>query len=757
MRRTLVGAQRKGAIMPTKNKITLHGLMLVTLSLLTASAGYGQVGSLLGQVTFSTDCGVLSGVGSGVGVGITFDGTNLWYSCYNSKNSNDPNHYDLKKADPKTGTVLASYDIAGGLGALAYDATRNVIWAGEGGGVASNVGVVITIPLDSNKNVSGAYQVAFPVPQAYSSPPSSQDIVDGLAIDGVDDTLYIHYDFATEIAVYNAGTGAFIGFVPEAPGIQSGTPVMTNPPVPYCVVSGVAIGGNTLFEASDYCDYVWAVDKATQAEETASSFSVASSVGSSFDEKALTCDTSTFGGNDAIWVKGAFSPQQAYAFEVSPNSCGVGGQPATASVNISPSSLTFANQAVGTTSAAQAATLSNSGNSALSISSIAITGTNSGDFAQTNNCGASLAANSSCTINVTFTPAATGARTGTLTVTDNASNSPQTVSLSGTGMMLAVSVSPSSLSFGNQQVNTTSAPQAVTLSNSTSGSVTINSIAIAGTNSGDFAETNNCSGSLAAGASCTINVTFTPTAAGSRTATLTVTDNASNSPQTVSLSGTGVSLTVNVSPSSLSFGNQQVNTTSEPKAVTLSNTGSGSVTINSMAIAGANSGDFAETNNCGGSLPAGASCTVNVTFMPTATGSRAATLAVTDNASNSPQSVNLSGTGTAPTVSVSPTSLSFGTQLPLITSPPQTVTVKNTGYGPVTISSITISGSNAGDFAQSNNCGSSLAAGASCTISVTFTPTTLGNESATLNITDDATGSPQTVSLSGTGGISLSL
>ena len=97
----------------TKNRITLYATTLVAVLLFTASASYGQTGGLLGHVTFSTDCGFLSGVGSGVGVGITFDGTNLWYSCYNSKNSSDPNHFDLHKADPKTGGVIASYDVAG--------------------------------------------------------------------------------------------------------------------------------------------------------------------------------------------------------------------------------------------------------------------------------------------------------------------------------------------------------------------------------------------------------------------------------------------------------------------------------------------------------------------------------------------------------------------------------------------------------------------------------------------------------------------
>src|SRR5207249_2893031 len=144
----------------------------------------------------------------------------------------------------------------------------------------------------------------------------------------------------------------------------------------------------------------------------------------------------------------------------------------------------------GTTSAPQAVTLSNSGSAALSISSIAITGADSGDFAQTNNCGSSLGSGTKCTINVTFTPSATGTRTGTLTVTDNASGSPQTASLTGTGVAPAAALSPTSLPVALPIVGTTSAPQAVTLSNSGSAPLSVSSIAITGANSGDFAQTN---------------------------------------------------------------------------------------------------------------------------------------------------------------------------------------------------------------------------------------------------------------------------
>src|SRR5207247_7361126 len=170
-----------------------------------------------------------------------------------------------------------------------------------------------------------------------------------------------------------------------------------------------------------------------------------------------------------------------------------------ASVTLSPTSLTFPSQNVGITSAPQAVTLSNSGSAALSISSIAITGANGGDFAQTNNCGSSLAAGSKCTINVTFAPAATGTRTGTLTVTDNASGSPQTASLTGTGGAPGATLSPTSLTFPSQDVGTTSAPQAVTLSNSGSGPLSVSSIAITGANRGDFAQPHNCHSSPAAG------------------------------------------------------------------------------------------------------------------------------------------------------------------------------------------------------------------------------------------------------------------
>ena len=199
-------------------------------------------------------------------------------------------------------------------------------------------------------------------------------------------------------------------------------------------------------------------------------------------------------------------------------------------VTLSATSLIFGNTAVGNTSAAKNVILTNTGNATLSISSITVTG----PFAQTNTCGSTVLPGKKCTISVTFSPTTTGSAAGVVTITDNASDSPQTVALSGTGIADA-SLSPAALSFGSHTVGTTSNPISATLTNNQATALTINSVTV----SGDFAQTNTCGASLAGKATCTISVTFTPTVVGSRTGTLTVSDSGSNSPQTSNLTGTG--------------------------------------------------------------------------------------------------------------------------------------------------------------------------------------------------------------------------
>jgi hypothetical protein len=429
----------------------------------------------------------------------------------------------------------------------------------------------------------------------------------------------------------------------------------------------------------------------------------------------------------------------------SPQTVSLSGTGLVPVASVSPTSLTFGPQDLGTTSPPQIVTLTNTGDGPLVLHGMWIS---PNDFGLVT-CPEYLNPGSSCKIPITFSPQATGTRSGTLTLQDNSNginNNAQIVTLTGTGINPGATLSPGSISFANQVVGTTSNPYPVTLTSTGTTNLSISSIAITGTNGGDFAQANNCPTTIAPGATCTINVTFSPSQSGPRTATLAVSDNAANSPQTVALTGTGIAPGAGISPTTLSFGNQVIGTSSAVRKVTLTSTGTTNLTISGISITGVDSGDFAQTNNCPASMVPGATCTINVTFTPAATGTRTATLAVSDNATNSPQTVALSGMGVLP-VSVSPTSLNFGNQAVATTSGAKTVTLNNNLNSALVISGITTSG----DFAETNTCDGSVPAKGKCTISVSFTPTATGTRTGTLTVTDNASNSPQTVSLTGTG------
>jgi hypothetical protein len=307
----------------------------------------------------------------------------------------------------------------------------------------------------------------------------------------------------------------------------------------------------------------------------------------------------------------------------------------------SQSSLTFAAQPLGTTSSLQSVTLTNNGTGPLNLSNVAIIGTNSGDFPLTNACPSALAVGVNCQISVSFAPTANGPRSASLSVTDNAPGTPQIIPLSGSGGLAAVQLSPSTLSFGNEPAGNTSASQSITISNTGYSTLNISSISVTGANGADFSETATCGSTLAAGANCTINVTFTPAALGNRTAAVTITDDAPGSPQSASLTGSGIS-TVGLSPSSITFSSQYVGTSGLPKSVMVTNNGVTPLTISAIAFSPS---DFGSLSACGSSVAPGASCSVGVFFDPTAAGARTGTLTLTDNAFGSPQTVTLSGMG----------------------------------------------------------------------------------------------------------------
>ena len=436
-----------------------------------------------------------------------------------------------------------------------------------------------------------------------------------------------------------------------------------------------------------------------------------------FPTLAGSLQTSTAGAVDAFVVKAAPADQPA--------------------LNFAPTALTFPDQSVNTISLSQNVLLRNMGSAALTIASVTV----SGDFVQTNNCFGTVPGGSKCTVSVSFAPIARGSRTGTLTIADNAAGSPHTITLTGNGIAPAVTLSANSLTFADQDVGTTSAPQTVGLTNTGLDPLTINGFAIIG----DFTQINNCGLTVAAGSSCAIQVSFRPTMPLARTGSLSIVHNAPGSPNQVQLSGTGVGPAVKLSSTDVVFGEQPVGTTSGPQTVALTNTGNAPLTIAQVTP----SGDFTQTNDCGSPLGAGAACTLSISFRPTTAGTTFGAITVSDNAPGNPHAVTLSGqaiSGTAPEAYLSPRNLAFGLQPVTTNSSPQTVTVTNTGNAPLTISKVEVTSG----FSQTNDC-TTVAAGSSCTITTTFTPILRGAQTGTLTVANSASGSPHTAILTGTG------
>jgi O-glycosyl hydrolase len=308
--------------------------------------------------------------------------------------------------------------------------------------------------------------------------------------------------------------------------------------------------------------------------------------------------------------------------------------PATSAAAASPSSLTFQGQTVGVTSASQYVTLSNSGNATLNISSIAVTGTNPGDFTQSNNCGSSLAAAANCVISVNFTPQASGTRSASLTITDSASGSPQTITLTGIGdnaTPVLVSLSPASANAG-------AAAQPLTTSGSgflPSSTVTFNGIS--------QAVTYLSSSQLSVGLTTDDQAT-----AGDYAVVVTNPGPGGGSSNALYFQVGGV--LINLSSSNLNFGYQAIQNTSAPQTFTISNNGNITLAISGITISGANAGDFAESDTCSAPVSAGGSCTVSITFDPSTVLPETATVSIWDNATNDPQLVTLGGTGVSATM-----------------------------------------------------------------------------------------------------------
>ncbi len=410
----------------------------------------------------------------------------------------------------------------------------------------------------------------------------------------------------------------------------------------------------------------------------------------------------------------------------------------TTGLSASPDSVNISSVQVGSTGS-QVITLSYVGPGTLQFSPFVATT----DFSESDTCSAGVASGASCSVTVNFTPSIVGVETGTLTIPFSAPGSPLVIPLWGLSYS-ALNISPGTLGFYPQEVGITSNAQTLTVENGGTTPVTISNVAA----SGDFAvSSNSCPlspATLAANGTCTLDVTFTPTANGDRAGTLTLKASDTSAPHVVPLTGEGITAPiVNFNPGAAYFSQQAIGSPTAPMPITLLNIGTVALNISSIVP----SGDFSETNNCGTSVAAGSSCTVNVTFTPTGSGTRNGGVTFTDNAGDSPQTLVASGIGVGPVASVAPESLTFAAILPGTTSNPQMVTLSNNGNAALTVTGVSASTG----FAATNTCGSTIAFGSYCGIAVTFSPTNGGTYSGSLTIRDSAATSPQTVSLTGAG------
>ena len=419
----------------------------------------------------------------------------------------------------------------------------------------------------------------------------------------------------------------------------------------------------------------------------------------------------------------------------------VGGNPgSTAGVlSASSSSVTFGNVEIGN-SKTQSISVTNTGTATVNISQATITG--AGYTVVGGNPSSSIPAGQSSTIQVQLTPLSPGAATGSLSVVSDASNSPLTVALTGTGTEAVLAMSPASINFGNVKVGQ-SGSQTVQLTNSGNVDLTVNLAQISGTGFGMSGL--SLPSTIAAGKSISFNVQFTPSSAQGMTGNIKFTDNSPDSPQTLDLAGTGTSAnsTLSANPGSIAFGSVAVGSNST-QSITLTNTGTTSIAISQASAAGAG---FSMSGLGPMTLNAGQSTSFTAQFAPASAGSASGSVTITSNATNPTMTIALSGTGTQASLSANPSSVNFGVLL-VGSSATASITLTNGGTTSVAISGGSATGTG---YSISGLSATTLSAGQSTTFTAKFAPTATGAATGSVSITSNAPGSPLTIALSGTG------
>ncbi len=417
---------------------------------------------------------------------------------------------------------------------------------------------------------------------------------------------------------------------------------------------------------------------------------------------------------------------------------GVGTQPQLAA---SPTAISFGDVVVGSASI-HALTLVNTSSSA--VDGLAFTA--SAGFAVNTTCGlTTLNAGSSCAVNVSYTPSAAGIASGVLTITSTDPASPRLVPLNGNGVqatgvaITTLSAAPSALNFGSVAVGSQST-LSFALSNPTG--TTASSLLLSATSG--FSVTSNCGVALNAYSTCAVLVTFQPLGTGAQAGTVSVQTASNSLPLTVALSGAGANSVpqLTVTPGFLAFGSVPVGSTA---TLPLTLTNGSSSPVNQIVVS-ASSG-FAVTSTCGTTLNSNSSCTLVVSFSPAMAGAVAGRLLIQSTDPASPLNVALTGTGAVlpPRLLLTPSSLNFGT-VPVGSANTLTATLQNTSSSPVGAVAVTASG----NFTVASTCGTVLAPGSSCALSVAFSPSLAGAASGLLTVTSNDPASPLTASITGT-------
>jgi photosystem II stability/assembly factor-like uncharacterized protein len=427
-------------------------------------------------------------------------------------------------------------------------------------------------------------------------------------------------------------------------------------------------------------------------------------------------------------------------------------------ISIIPNPIAFGDVNVGSQSL-KSYNIRNDGNAPLVISNISINGSGYINLSSVNNDMWTIERGGVRYPSIVFQPTAAGSHPGTLTITHNASGSPTTINLTGNGIqqLPIITVSPTSLNFGNTYVGYISGQQAITIQNIGDATLQISNISINGKAAADeFVNGFRVLGArtpmnIAAGGSRNISVDFESTATGSLTGTITITHNASGSPTTINLTANGILRAPSITPSPLAFGDVTVNSSSTEN-ITIKNTGEGTLQISNISISG--NGFSLPNGETSMEVTAYSERTITVQFLPTTAGNHTGTLRLTHNANGSPTTttINLTGRGiqlATPGITINPNPLNFGDVL-INSNVSQNITIENHGTANLVISSISKSGNAAFTLSEVTT-PITIAAGARRTITVQFRPTSSGSCTGTIELSHNASGSSSTINLTGNG------